>query len=55
MQDKGKLGSIVAGIIAIFLAIVCVYFLSFSVLSSKHENKAQAYALSVSGNHDDAA
>ncbi len=37
MQDKGKLGSIVAGIIAIILDMVCVFYLSFSFVSSKHE------------------
>ncbi|MGM9870275.1 MAG: protein translocase subunit SecD [Muribaculaceae bacterium] len=55
MQDKGKLGSIIAGCIAIFLAIVCIFYLSFSFVSSKHESKAEEYALNVSGNNDDSA
>lgn len=55
MQDKGKLGSIVAGIIAIFLVIVCLFYLSFSFVSSNYESKAEKYALNVSGNNDDSA
>ncbi len=53
MQSKGKLGSVVAGIIAIFLVLVCLFYLSFSFVSSKHEKKAEQYALSISGNNDD--
>lgn len=53
MQSKGKLGSVVAGIIAIFLVLVCLFYLSFSFVSSKHEEKAEQYALSLSGNNDD--
>ncbi len=53
MQSKGKLGSIVAGIIAIFLVLVCLFYLSFSFVSSKHEKKAEQYALNISGNNDD--
>ncbi len=45
MQSKGNLGSIVAGVIAIFLAIVCLFYLSFSFVSNNHEQKAKAYAL----------
>jgi len=55
MQDKGKLGSIVAGIIAIFLVFVCLFYLSFSFVSSSYESKAEKYALNVSGNNDDSA
>ena len=55
MQSKGKLGSIVAGVIAIFLVIVCLFYLSFSFVSSKHESKAEQYALAVSGDNDDSA
>ena len=55
MQSKGKLGTIVAGVIAIFLAVVCLFYLSFSLISSKHEKKAEQYALIESGDNDDAA
>ena len=55
MQSKGKLGSVVAGVIAIFLVIVCLFYLSFSFVSSKHESKAEAYALAISGDNDDSA
>ncbi len=53
MQSKGKLGSVVAGIIAIFLVLVCLFYLSFSFVSSKYETKADQYALAVSGDNDD--
>ncbi|MGM9872830.1 MAG: protein translocase subunit SecD [Muribaculaceae bacterium] len=55
MQSKGNLGSIVAGVIAVFLVIVCVFYLSFSFVSNKHENAAKEYALSLSGDNDDEA
>jgi len=55
MQSKGNLGSIVAGVIAIFLVIVCLFYLSFTFVSSKHEGEAKTYALTLSGDNDDAA
>ena len=55
MQSKGKLGSIVAGVIAIFLVLVCLFYLSFSFTSSSYENKAEQYARTLSGNNDDSA
>ncbi len=55
MQSKGNLGSIVAGVIAVFLVIVCLFYLSFSFVTNKHENDAKEYALALSGNNDDAA
>lgn len=55
MQSKGNLGSIVAGVIAIFLVIVCLFYLSFTFVSNKHENEAKTYALTISGDNDDAA
>ena len=55
MQSKGNLGSIVAGVIAVFLVIVFVFYLSFSFVSNKHENAAKEYALSLSGDNDDEA
>jgi len=55
MQSKGKLGSIVAGVIAIFLVLVCLFYLSFTYISNKYESQAAAYALIESGDNDDAA
>ena len=55
MQSKGKLGSIVAGVIAIFLVLVCLFYLSFTYISNKYESKAAEYALIESGDNDDAA
>ncbi len=49
MQSKGTLGSIIAGVIAIFLVLVCLFYLSFTLVSSKQEAKAEQYALSVAG------
>ncbi len=48
MQRKGTLGSVVAGIIAIFLVLVCLFYLSFSLVTNHYENKAEAYALAAS-------
>ncbi|MBP3537879.1 MAG: protein translocase subunit SecD [Muribaculaceae bacterium] len=55
MQSKGKLGSIVAGVIAIFLVLVCLFYLSFTYISNKYESQAANYALIESGDNDDAA
>ncbi len=55
MQSKGNLGSIVAGVIAIFLVLVCLFYLSFTFVSSKHESEAKTYATAASGDNDDAA
>ncbi|MCM1068119.1 MAG: protein translocase subunit SecD [Muribaculaceae bacterium] len=55
MQSKGKLGSIVAGVIAIFLVLVCLFYLSFTFISNKYESQAAAYAITESGDNDDAA
>lgn len=49
MQSKGTLGSIIAGVIAIFLVLVCLFYLSFSLVSSKQEKKAEQYALVQAG------
>lgn len=55
MQSKGNLGSAVAGVIAIFLVLVCLFYLSFSFVSSKHEKAAVAYATAQNvENTDDA-
>ena len=55
MQSKGKLGSVVAGVIAIFLVLVCLFYLSFTFVTSKYENAAAEYAKVESGDNDDAA
>ncbi len=44
MQSKGTLGSIVAGVIAIFLVLVCLFYLSFSFVGNRYEKQAQEYA-----------
>jgi len=44
MQSKGKLGSILAGIIAVLLVLVCAFYLSFTFVNSKYENEADEYA-----------
>ncbi len=49
MQSKGTLGSVVAGVIAIFLVLVCLFYLSFSLVSNHYEKKAEEYALKVAG------
>ncbi|MBD5213311.1 MAG: protein translocase subunit SecD [Bacteroidales bacterium] len=49
MQSKGTLGSLVAGIIAIFLVIVCVFYLSFTVINNRYEKKATQYAMETVG------
>ncbi len=36
MQSKGKLGSILAGVIAIFLILVCAFYLSFTFVNSNY-------------------
>ena len=55
MQSKGNLGSIVAGVIAVFLVLVCLFYLSFTYISSSYESKAEQYARVESGNNDDEA
>lgn len=45
MQSKGTLGTVVSGVIAIFLVIVCLFYMSFSFVSSSYEKKAEEYAL----------
>ena len=52
MQSKGSLGSVVAGVIAIFLVLVCLFYLSFSFVTNKHEKAAQTYALAMNGDDD---
>ncbi len=55
MQSKGTIGSIVAGVIAVFLVLVCLFYLSFSVVSNHVEKDGREYALQQAGdaeNHD---
>ncbi|MDE5967680.1 MAG: hypothetical protein K2G64_01120, partial [Muribaculaceae bacterium] len=49
MQSKGTLGSLVAGIIAIFLVAICLFYLSFTLVSRHHETKAEVYAVEIAG------
>ncbi|MBD5228650.1 MAG: protein translocase subunit SecDF [Bacteroidales bacterium] len=49
MQSKGTLGSIIAGVIAIFLVLICLFYLSFTLVSSHHEKKAEEYAAKMAG------
>lgn len=49
MQSKGKLGSVVAGIIAIFLVLICLFYLSFTIVGNHYEDKATAYAEQTAG------
>ena len=49
MQSKGTLGSIVAGVIAIFLVLVCLFYLSFTFVTNKCEEDAVEYATKAAG------
>ena len=40
MQSKGSLGSVVAGVIAIFMVLICLFYLSFSLVTNHYEKKA---------------
>ena len=44
MQSKGKLGSILAGIIAVLLVLVCAFYLSFTFVNTSFEDNATEYA-----------
>lgn len=44
MQSKGTLGSVIAGVIAVFLVLICLFYLSFTLVTSHHESKAEEYA-----------
>lgn len=45
MQSKGTTGSVISGVIAIFLVLVCLFYLSFSWVTNRYEKKADEYAL----------
>lgn len=47
-MQKGKLGSIVAGVLAIFLVLICLFYLSFTLVNNHHEDKAVEYAMAKS-------
>ena len=49
MQSKRTLGTVVSGIIAIFMVIVCLFYMSFSFVSSSYEDKAEAHAIAKAG------
>jgi SecD/SecF fusion protein len=53
MQSKGKLSSILAGVIAVFLILVCGFYLSFTFVNSKYETQAENYAQMHSVNQPD--
>ncbi len=55
MQSKGKLGSIVAGVIAVFLVLICLFYLSFTYVSSNYESRAEQYAREQAPDNDDDA
>ena len=48
-MQKGKLGSVVAGVLAIFLVIVCLFYISFTLVTNHYDNQARDYAVKVSG------
>ena len=49
MNSKGSLGSIVAGVIAVFLVLICLFYLSFSWKGSQVEKQGKEYATLVAG------
>ncbi|MBP5314977.1 MAG: protein translocase subunit SecDF [Muribaculaceae bacterium] len=52
MQSKGILGSAISGVIAIFLALVCIFYISFSVATNHFEKKGEEYAALQAGTAD---
>jgi len=52
MNSKGSLGSIVASVIAVFLVLICLFYLSFSWKGSQIEKQGREYAVSVAGSDD---
>ncbi len=47
MQSKGTTGSAISGVIAIFLVLVCLFYLSFTWVTNRYEKKGQEYALAI--------
>ena len=48
MQSKGKLGSILAGVIAVFMVLVCAFYLSFTFVNDSYEEEAVLFAQKAS-------
>ena len=48
-MQKGKLGSVVAGVIAIFLVLICLFYLSFTLVGNHYDDKAKVHAEQVAG------
>ena len=38
-----------AGVIAIFLVLICLFYISFTVVGNHYEDKAEAYAHQAAG------
>ena len=51
-MQKGKLGSVVAGILAIFLIVICLFYLSFTLVQNHYEDKSVEYAINQSGDRN---
>ncbi|MDE6581096.1 MAG: protein translocase subunit SecD [Duncaniella sp.] len=52
-MQKGSLGSVVAGVIAIFLVLICLFYLSFTVVTNHYEDKAEAVAKAEAAKFND--
>ena len=50
MNSKGKLGSMLAGCIAVLMVLVCAFYLSFTFVNNSYEEDAVAYAKEASKN-----
>ncbi len=50
MNSKGKIGSILAGCIAVLMVLVCAFYLSFTFVNNSYEDEAVAYAQKMSAN-----
>ena len=42
-----------AGIIAIFLVLICLFYLSFTLVTNHYEANAEAYAVNAAGTEGD--
>lgn len=49
MNNKGALGSLIAGVIAVFLVLVCAFYLSFTIVGNHYDDLAEEYALQKAG------
>ena len=41
MQSKGTTGSAISGVIAIFLVLVCLFYLSFTWVTNRYERSEE--------------